>query len=467
MKRKIAPFSVLDTTHCQNIYNKAIDILEHKGLRVHSDLLTERLLAAGATQTNDNMVLLPKRLIAQAVEATPSAFTLYDLKGAPRPLAQGTIFDWIMPYIEALQILPYAETHLRASNLADLQQALIVSESLDCVNLSGIITWPLELDPAQQLDQALYALLTTTQKTLVFGFQNQDQAHRITTAVKLAAANPNFSETPSVLFVSSPTSPLTVDKDSGDTLIFGLQNGLIPVLASCPMAGGTSQFSIIGTVLQQVAEELFMLTAAQTIKPETPIIWGGADAPMDMKVGNVSYGAAERSLMMLANIDMAAFLNVPAHSPAASVDSCLLDVQLGAEKAWTYLTRSISQAAIGMGIGAVTNGTAISLEQMVIDADIIASVKQFAQGIDMDHLETAFEEIKAVTPGGDFMMAEATMEILTQGNEYYYPATFNRSGTSAPSAAEKAHDKVEHILKNWQSPVSQEVRKKLHSLLLQ
>ena len=240
-------------------------------------------------------------------------------------------------------------------------------------------------------------------------------------------------------------------------LIFGLEQGLIPTLAPCPMAGGTSPFSIMGTVLQQVAENLFMLSAKFAVRPGAPALWGGAAGPMDMRTGDVSYGGIERSLMMLANIDMAAYFGLPCHSPAGSADSCLVDVQMGAEKTWTFLTRALSRAATGIGIGAITNGRAVSAEQMVIDVDLLGCVRRLAAGIEGDHLETAVREIGEIDHGGNFLMSESTLELLREGEEYFYPITFSREGTLARSVLQRAHDEVTRILDEWTCPVPEEI----------
>ena len=466
MKRSLDKFSVLAKDICQDIFDKAVDVLINKGMMVHSEKLRQLMLQNGCKLGDDGkVVFLTKDIIGKAIETVPSEFELFDLNGNGKKVAQGTILDWVMPYIESLETLRYGKETLEPSTLEDLRQALIVSESIDIVSLNGIITWPLEIDPKEQLNYALYESLTTTRKTLIFGLQNVEFAKKVANAVKIATKDVNLAGKRHVIFVSSPTSPLVLDADSGDTLIYGIEQGFVPLIAACPMAGATSQFSVIGTVLQQAIEELFMLCAKYSINPECSVIWGGAGAPMDMRIGDVSYGSIERSLIMLGNIDMAKFIGLPCHSPSSSIDSCLLDVQHGAEKTWTYLTRVLSDAAIGMAIGSVTNGTAISLEQLVIDTDMIKAICNFADGIEVDNLDNAYEEIKAVDHGGNFMMAEQTMALLTKGGEYYYPETFNHSGTNGLTAEERAHKKIEKYLADWKSPVSDEIAKQLKEFL--
>jgi len=135
------------------------------------------------------------------------------------------------------------------------------------------------------------------------------------------------------------------------------------------------------------------------------------------------------------------------------------------EKTWTYLTRMLSRGAMGMGLGAVTNGTAVSAEAMVIDADLIRCARRIATGIESDHLEQAAREIMEVGHGGNFMMADATMALMRDETEYFIPPTFNRAGTTAPSILERAHERVEQITATWRSPVPETIVAQLERLL--
>ncbi len=441
-------------------------MLRVEGFRVHSSRLRQRLARAGATVDEAReVVTLPAELVAEALAAAPGEFDLHDLDGKPVRVREGSLAETVGTYVEAIQWLDYGDETLRPSSLSDLQKGLKLADALPLVKKAGILVTPLDLPVEEQERQALRAIFTTTRKSPSFGIQNVDQAGLILEALAAAAPELDAQRQPVGTFACSPTSPLVLDADSGDVLVHTAGKGLVPILAPCPMAGATSQFSIIGTVWQQVVENLFMVTAKFAVDAEGPLLWGGAGAAMDMKVGDVSYGGIERSLMMLANIDMACHLGLPCHSPAASVDSCLIDAQLGAEKIWTYMTRWLSKAAMGIGVGAVTNGKAVSLEQMVIDVDLLGCMRRLAEGIELDHLAAAIGEITATGHGGNFMMGEATLELLGKGEEYFYPATFNRGGTHAAPMLQRAHDQVEDLLANWRNPLPEKIREEIDWLL--
>ena len=465
MKQTPHLFSILDEDTCRRLCQEAVGILQTKGFRAHSPRMRRLLADAGARIHDGDIVCLPPELVAEAVAAAPAEFDLHDLDGTAVRVREGSLSETIGTYVEAIQWLDYGAEMLRPSTLADLQKGLMVADSLPQVCKAGVVVTPMDVPVPRQLAQALRAILTTTRKSLSFGIQNVEQAGLILDALAAATPDLDLKTRPVGTFACSPTSPFVLDADTADVLICTLGRGLVPILAPCPMAGATSQFSVIGTVLQQLAEDLFMLAAKFAVLPEAPAVWGGAGAALDMRSGDVSYGGIERSLMMVANIDVACHLGLPVHSPAGSVDSCLIDAQLGAEKAWTFLTRVLSRAAVGIGIGAVANGKAVSAEQMVIDMDLCDSVRRFAAGIDMDQLPAAVEEIAGIAHGGDFMMSEVTLALLREGAEYVYPPTFNRDGTHAAPMLQRAHDRVESLLTDWRNPVPERIREDIDRLL--
>lgn len=466
MRQSVNRFRILDESCREEIFRNALEILRTTGVRTHSNALKARLTKAGAKVDHArDVVLLPPELVADAVAASPKEFAVCDLDGRPLRFAEGTAADTVSTYVEAVRWLEYGRAGLRPSTLSDLARAIKIADALPLVRCVGIVVWPSDVTLERQFPASLRTVFGLTRKIPVFGIQNENHMRVALDALAVAAPGRDVRRSPAMLFVSSPTSPLAFDADSAAVLIAGLEAGQTPILAPCPMAGATSQYSIIGTVLQQTAENLFMLAAKYAVRPEAPALWGGAGAAMDMQTADVSYGGIERSLIMLANIDMACHLGLPCHSPSSSVDSCVIDVQMGVEKSWTYLTRCLSRAAAGMAIGAVTNGKGVSCEQMVIDAEIIGHMRRFAAGIETSRLAEAAREIHETGPGGEFLMTDETLRLLREGNEYYRPTVFNRRGADAPSMLERAHEEVERLLSNWRCGVPENVAEELENQL--
>ncbi len=218
-----------------------------------------------------------------------------------------------------------------------------------------------------------------------------------------------------------------------------------------------------GTAVQTHAEFLGMLTIAQLLREGLPVVYGGSAGPMDMRSGALSYGASERNTMLCANIDIANYFHLPHFSSAGTVDSASPDFQAGQSKALAWLTRLMKGSTLGIWFGSLLTGTTVAPEQIVLDADLFRAVKSMLKGMTVDDERLAYEAIKRVGPGGNFLDDEHTISWMR--DEYYYSDVVNHDGESGPSMLDRAHEKVEQILADYKPTVSEKVRDDLGKFL--
>jgi trimethylamine:corrinoid methyltransferase-like protein len=110
-----------------------------------------------------------------------------------------------------------------------------------------------------------------------------------------------------------------------------------------------------------------------------------------------------------------------------------------------WMARRINQIVFGIAFGSLYNGAAVSLEQMLIDADLWREAGRFFQGLDVADLEDSFEVIRRVGPGGNFLTDEQTARLMRTSEVYYSPLA-NREGDRGPGMLERAHRRVERML---------------------
>ena len=103
------------------------------------------------------------------------------------------------------------------------------------------------------------------------------------------------------------------------------------------------------------------------------------------------------------------------------------------------------------GAGMLELGQTFSLEQLVIDNDIIAMNNRALEGVPVNDTTLAVDAIKEVGTGQDFIGHETTIENMDIASN---PTVFNRDmlgdwrAQGSKSAAEAAHDIVVDVLKN-------------------
>lgn len=161
--------------------------------------------------------------------------------------------------------------------------------------------------------------------------------------------------------------------------------------------------------------------------------------------------------MLGANIELARYYGLPHHSPAGSVDAIQPDIQSGAEKMLTWVSRLLEDINLGIAFGSLSTGSAVSLEQMVIDADTLESARRLFRGAQVNEETIGFEAMKRVGPGGNYLMDEHTLRWM-RSQEYYQSSLVNREGTQGLSMLERAHAWVEEILRQHRPQVSERVK---------
>ena len=109
----------------------------------------------------------------------------------------------------------------------------------------------------------------------------------------------------------------------------------------------------------------------------------------------------------------------------------------------------ITLAAMGGGnyihhaIGMVTNMSAASLEQAVIDDEIVGIAMRVLRGLEVTEETMAVEAIHRVGPGGHYLMDAHTMQFMR--SEFLYPAVADRQNRAAWEGGGKRDTRVRAI----------------------
>lgn len=121
------------------------------------------------------------------------------------------------------------------------------------------------------------------------------------------------------------------------------------------------------------------------------------------------------------------------------------------------------------GSGMLELGQTFSLEQLVIDNDIIAMERKAMEGVVVNDETLAVPVIKEVGVGNDFIGHPTTIANIDLASD---PLVFNRDmigdwrAQGSKSAVDVAHDIVVDVMKNYKvEPVSDEVVAKFKEIV--
>ncbi len=129
------------------------------------------------------------------------------------------------------------------------------------------------------------------------------------------------------------------------------------------------------------------------------------------------------------------------------------DSQAAHEKTLTSIFPALAGANSIYGSGMLELGQTFSMEQLVIDNDIIAMNYKAMEGAPVTDETLAVDVTKEVGVGNDFLGHMSTMEHFESASN---PAIFDRTmlgewrSNGSKSAVERAHEVVEDVMANYQ-----------------
>jgi len=321
----------------------------------------------------------------------------------------------------ALYIYEPTTKQKRLATLQDLKRIAKLVNRLDNIHLFMLPTYPSEL-PIEQVDvNRFFAGLDNTTKHIMGGVYTLDgvkQALRM--AEMVAGSAEELLERPLISMIGCSISPLKMDAQYGDLVIEIAQRGIPLVCPAEPLCGATSPITLAGNLVIQTADSLMGVMLTQIVKPGTPVIFGSVATNTNLSDFKYLAGSVEMGLLNAAGAQMAQFYHLPFYATGGMTDSKVLDAQSGYESAITSLLCALAGAnfihdAAGMMEFAMT----ACYEKFVIDSEILGMVMRAVDGIKVNDDTLAFDLIKEVGPGGNFVAARHTRRFMRR--EHYRP----------------------------------------------
>lgn len=214
-------------------------------------------------------------------------------------------------------------------------------------------------------------------------------------------------------------SPLTMDKDSTDAVIYLTEKGLPVYGTIVPNAGLTSPMSLLGTLTLGNAEFLALATLIQLIRPGAPLIYAVLSTAADMRTGAYASGAIETGILQMGHTEMARFYNVPSGGYIGLTNSHINDAQCGYETGMNTTAALLAGADLFNMGGTLGSIMVFDYAKAVIDNEIAMMLKRLKKGIPYKDEELCVDLIAKVGPGGSFMEEEHTIRNMRE--EVFYP----------------------------------------------
>jgi trimethylamine--corrinoid protein Co-methyltransferase len=454
----------------QRIHQAALTVLERTGVEVLESECRHVLGYAGArVDKAQDRVFFPRRMVEQALAGVNRECVLYSKDGRTDLHLRGKRVH-LGTGGAAVHVLDLETGRLRESTVRDLYDIGRLVETLDNIHfyLRPVVARDV---PNEDIDtNTFYACLAATNKHVMGGCYYAEKVADIKRlGVLIAGGEEAFTTRPLLSFnLGFMVSPLRFAKETVDTLTAAVRAGIPVSLVSAPQAGATAPASLVGTLVQVVAEELAGITYVQLLRPGHPILMGGMPLVSDLRTGGMIGGAAELALMNAASAQMCHFYGLPVYSSSALTDSKLPDVQAGFEKGLTTAVVALAGAQYNHhSAGMLESMLTVAYEQYVIDDDINGQAMRLVRGLDVTEESLSLDVIHDVCYGeGHYLGHPQTVSLMK--SEYHYPHSVDRGARAdweeagAMDMRERARRQARDILHTqYQEVIPEEIDKQI------
>jgi len=313
-------------------------------------------------------------------------------------------------------------------------------------------TYPNEL-PVDQIDvNRFFAGLDNTTKHIMAGVYTLDGVKQVIRMAEIIAGSAErLRQRPLISMITCSISPLMVDKQYGDLVLTVAKSGIPLVCPAEPLCGATSPVTLAGNLVVQTVDSLTGVMLAQIANPRTPVIFGSVATNTDLRDLKYLSGSIEMGLLNAAGAQMAQFYRLPFYATGGMTDSKVVDAQSGYESALTSLLCALAGANfIHDAAGLMEFALTTCYEKYVVDNEILGMVMRAVEGITVNEDTLAFDLIRQVGPGGNFVSSKHTRHFMR--SEHYQPSLSDRDNREEWEAKgekitwERAAEKVKEII---------------------
>jgi len=405
-------FSYLSDDDIQYVHDSSLEILEEVGLLVRNEKARNRFAEHGAIIDHETeIVRIPAVVIEKYRAMVPPTITL---RG--RDPAFDVTFPRELPVIatasSAPDIVDPVTGITRRSRSDDIARISHLVNQLPGFDLFSISTLADDAPKDQFSLSRFYPALKNCVKpcrTSVYGIREAEQVLKL--GELIAGSKDAFWERPFINFgYCSIVSPLTMDFDSTETLMFFAENGITAYGTVAPMGGLSTPMSLPGMLTLMNAEWLAAATLAQMSKPGTEQIYNFLPVFADMRDGAYAPGAIEIGMMNSAVCQMARFYNVPSGGYLGLTNSKVCDAQAGFEKGMSPLMGALSGVDFIVMGGLLDALMSFDFAQATIDNEIAMMIKRVRGGFGFSRESASVQEIKDTGPAGMFAANPGTLE---------------------------------------------------------
>lgn len=420
------PTSVLDDEQVERIIDSALTVLETQGMRFLEGSSRQHLKAAGAdVDESAKMVRFDRGLVKEKLSLAPEKYGLRARNPEHNLTVGGEHI--IFTSVGGPAFCSDLDKGRRPGTYAEMCDYMRLVQSLNIVHQEGGGAFEAMDLPGESRHLDLYlAQIRLTDKNCqsyaLGGERSKDSIEMACLALQTDRAG--LMKDPALLGIINTNSPMQLDKPMTEAVQVLAGAGQVCCITPFTLAGSMSPATIAGTLVQQTAEVLAVVTYAQIVRPGAPVMYGSFASNVDMRSGSPALGTPEYTKAAQASGQIARRLGLPYRSSNTTVSNCV-DGQAVFESEMS-LWGSIMGGAnlVNHAAGWLEGGLTASFEKLILDAEMLQMMAEYLRPIEVNDDELALDAIAEVGPGGHHFGTAHTL--ARYESAFYSPLMSNR-----------------------------------------
>ena len=452
------PMAPLSADHVEAIVDGALEVLETYGMRFLEAESRQIMRAAGAQVDEASMMVrMDRALVLERLSHAPASFGLR-ARNPARDLVLGGNHV-VFGAVGGPAFVSDLDRGRRPGTYAEQCDFIRLVQSLEIIHQEGGGPFEaMDLSPESRHLDLYLAQLTLTDKNcqgFVLGRERTLDCiamHRIA----LGADDASLARDPAILGIVNTNSPLQLDIPMTEAVMELAGAGQVTCITPFTLSGSMSPATIAGTLVQQTAEVLAVVTLAQLVRPGAPVMYGSFASNVDMLSGAPALGTPEYTKSAFASGQIARRLGIPLRS-SNTTSSNTPDAQAAYESGMSLWGAIMAHANLVYHAGGwLENGLTASFEKLIIDAEMLQMMAETLAPIPVNADTLALDAIRSVAPGGHHFGTQHTLERYESA--FYQPMLSTRDNFErwqeggSQDAAQRANGLWKKLLHTYEKP---------------
>ena len=406
-----AKVGVLSGDQIEKIHQYSLEILSRVGVRVDSKNARKVFEKASLKADSNNIIRISPDAVAWALKAAPSTVDVYNRSGdfvfrMGDAENNQTRFGFGVTNLyyqdpDSDQISPFTRKHMQVST-----RMAEVLDSFDVASTVGILQ---DCAPDVADFYGTLEMAANTIKPLIILVSKESCFE--STLDLIEHLHGDLVGRPFCIPYFNPITPLVLNEGTTDKMAVTIERGLPLIYNSTGMAGASSPITMAGTLALLNAEILAGLVYSQLIKEGTTVILGALPWEFDMQ--NMEHYYTPRTLPLnLACAEMMNYYGVPHSGSSGSGPGWSADLNAIGILWMNHLSGCLGKVGLAPFVGGKFGSVVFSPHFVVYSNEVIRQTRLCSQGFDLDDNSVNLDEIKTIGPGGNFLMAEQTMQLF-------------------------------------------------------